>query len=620
LTVKLITFIGTNEYLPCRYQLGDRLSKPGRFIQTSLAEILMENPEEEREIIVFMTEEARKRNWFDRPKDDGKILEGLTTELNSLRQNSLYEKITLKEVRIPEGFSTEDIWVIFQKLQDTLEAEDEIILDITHSFRSIPLLVLLLVNYARLFKDFSVRGIYYGAFEQLGPVRKVEAEIPLDKRIANIVDLKEFFQLFNWSIAMDKFLDAGNTKQLHELASQELKPLRVNAGGRDPDITVFWRFIDILHRFSQEISTCRTKTLINTTSQKLASSFSQVKDRKLCYIEALIPMIEVVADKLKGIQDDNCFSRGHFLAEWCLNHGLIQQGWTIFQENLISLLCEGLGIENGKWMENRDSCRETVSSAASLICKKNWENAKCEDDKYAPIIRKYADMINKDARLKKAAKLLDVCRGYRNDLDHGEFKIHTHKTEAFIKQLGNMCLEYRALIEAKAWEARTDMASSIENVNFDGSDDNITRKTILLSPMGMSPGTLYTALNKVSPDCLLVVTSEEAAKKLPEVIEESSFAGSMGQILADDPFMCFYDEDVVVSRLMEMADKNTNIVVNITGGTTALQYLVRKAGDKLAKKNYSVKEVAAMDRRSAREQAEDPYVLGELVELKNKRG
>jgi len=37
--------------------------------------------------------------------------------------------------------------------------------------------------------------------------------------------------------------------------------------------------------------------------------------------------------------------------------------------------------------------------------------------------------------------------------------------------------------------------------------------------------------------------------------------------------------------------------------------------DRLEKRNYSVKKVFAVDRRNFKEQKENPYVVGEVVEL-----
>jgi hypothetical protein len=56
-------------------------------------------------------------------------------------------------------------------------------------------------------------------------------------------------------------------------------------------------------------------------------------------------------------------------------------------------------------------------------------------------------------------------------------------------------------------------------------------------------------------------------------------------------------------------------VINLTGGTTALQDCVRSVADILRTQHKKVREVAVVDRRSTDEQRRVPLVVGELVEV-----
>ena len=62
-------------------------------------------------------------------------------------------------------------------------------------------------------------------------------------------------------------------------------------------------------------------------------------------------------------------------------------------------------------------------------------------------------------------------------------------------------------------------------------------------------------------------------------------------------------------------DTLDEIILNLAGGTSFLQYVASNMADRLEKRNYSVKKVFAVDRRDFKEQKENPYVVGEVVEL-----
>ncbi|WP_425505358.1 CRISPR-associated DxTHG motif protein [Thermosulfurimonas marina] len=71
-----------------------------------------------------------------------------------------------------EGRSEEEIRDNFRKVIENLSEGEEVFFDITHSFRSLPMLNLVALSYARVLKGIRIRGIYYGAFEVLGSPKK----------------------------------------------------------------------------------------------------------------------------------------------------------------------------------------------------------------------------------------------------------------------------------------------------------------------------------------------------------------------------------------------------------------------------------------------------------------
>ncbi|GAV24259.1 hypothetical protein ciss_01920 [Carboxydothermus islandicus] len=62
---------------------------------------------------------------------------------------------------------------------------------------------------------------------------------------------------------------------------------------------------------------------------------------------------------------------------------------------------------------------------------------------------------------------------------------------------------------------------------------------ILISPLGMSSGLLFSALYHVKPDFLFCLTSEKGKERLPDIMEKADYLGGYLVFLVDDPFTAF---------------------------------------------------------------------------------
>ena len=95
-------------------------------------------------------------------------------------------------------------------MQMLLEENDEIILDITHAFRSIPLLIFIVAAYLRQVKNVKLKHIIYGAFE----ARDTETDQ------TPIFDLTPFVELLDWMNAVNIFQNSGDARPIARLNVQ----------------------------------------------------------------------------------------------------------------------------------------------------------------------------------------------------------------------------------------------------------------------------------------------------------------------------------------------------------------------------------------------------------------
>ncbi len=79
-------------------------------------------------------------------------------------------RASISNVDIPMGASEQEIWNIFNIVLDQIRENDFVVFDITHAFRSIPMLAIVILNYAKVIKNIRLTGIIR-AFEVLGPAR-----------------------------------------------------------------------------------------------------------------------------------------------------------------------------------------------------------------------------------------------------------------------------------------------------------------------------------------------------------------------------------------------------------------------------------------------------------------
>ena len=144
--------------------------------------------------------------------------------------------------------------------------------------------------------------------------------------------------------------------------------------------------------------------------------------------------------------------------------------------------------------------------------------------------------------------------------------------------------------------------------------------TVLFTPLGLAYGSLYSAILLTRPQRVVVVTSPQAILNLHSAVDAARFFHADFEIethLMQDALSGFVEGRALSRQIAHSAcnDDNGDNIVNLTGGTTALQDCVRSVADVLRARQIEVREVAVIDRRGADEQKRVPLAVGELVEV-----
>jgi CRISPR-associated Csx2 family protein len=414
-----LSFLGTNCYLDCIYHYNNRYMPLARFVQEATLELFCSEWQETDRIMIFTTALALKKNWLDGGQGDNR--KGLGRCIQDLNLRAKIERID-----IPDGHDERQIWQIFEAVLNRLSPGDEIVFDITHAFRSIPMLAVVVLNYAKVLKGIRLGGIYYGAFESLGPIQLVKKKAPEDRK-APILNLTAFDRLLDWSLAVDRFLGAGDAKGVSSLAADAVAPILKDTKGQDDAAAAIKGIANALNRYTTILSTCRGPEISRAVAY-LRQEFQ--KSRQVDLIKPLSSLFDHIEEQIRQF-NGHAVKDGIQAVRWCLEHNLIQQGFTILFETLISYYVDCIGEDHLD-----EEIRKTASSALQIFMKREHEDKLYGD---AASHRHIARMVIEQCqKTPEIATLVDRLRKVRNDINHAGYKKDALRGKDFAGKLEQM--------------------------------------------------------------------------------------------------------------------------------------------------------------------------------------
>lgn len=340
-----ISILGTGFYEKCAYtkeieeedgkEQKPFTSTPTRFILQASLELVGANGwTEEDRVIIFLTKKARELNWnkgiTERTpygKNTPVPYKGLETVLQEMGL-----KATIEDKDIKDGMNKEEIWEVFQTIYDTLEVGDELYLDLTHSFRFLPMLLLVLGNYAKFLKGITIKNIVYGNYE----ARNAQDEAP-------IISLLPLASLQDWTFAAANYLQNGRATQLQALVNKELSPILKKAMGADKDASALNQYFNALAELSGFVLNCRGKDI--RVGKKINTIHNAEKRIEKIIIPPMVPIFNKIHQPLLAFSPTDNILNGFYAAQWSLNKQLHQQAITLLQETVVSLLCKENGLD-----------------------------------------------------------------------------------------------------------------------------------------------------------------------------------------------------------------------------------------------------------------------------------
>lgn len=354
--MKAITFLGTTKYKETTYYFGNKVASPTNLFPKVLCEFFQ--PEK---ILVMVTKQA-KDMWFDE----------LQNQLKPLC-------LEPEPVVIPEGHEVKDLWEVFSELTNHLNEEDEVIFDITHSFRTLPLLSFLAASYLRVAKNVTIKGIYYGAWEARKPQPPPDnpsSSNPSDR--SPVFDLTPFIKLLDWTTATDQFIKTGEAESLSEL-------IRATDGTQETRLN---ELAFSINKIALGLNSLRPLSVM----EESARLSRKIKDAKLeieSGLPQLIPLLERIEkdySQFALLSPKTNEKRSNIrrltnqlrMVEWYEKRGRWVHALSLARESIVSLVCFLLN-KNALSENDRDKVGKLInkyySTESDIPYKAGWKTA-----------------------------------------------------------------------------------------------------------------------------------------------------------------------------------------------------------------------------------------------------
>lgn len=412
-----LSFLGTSDYLPVKYRLGNYTSNLTRFIQEALIDLHCAEWDENDCIYIFYTQLSEQLNWNDLVRDNNPSGSGLKSILDRKEI-----KATINGIRIDEGKDEHEIWNIFNSVFSILKENDEIYFDITHAFRSIPIFASVLLNYSQCVKKTSLKNIQYGAIETLGGIGHLINTNPED-RIAPIIDLTNIIRLQNLTQSAIGFFNYGTIADIGN---------ELNEGRNKEGIG------EILCSLKKATTELDEYIILNRIDKIIEGEFvSKLDEWKQSLIEddtinfAERDIILKLHDRLSAFKSN---SENNILeaVRWAYEFNMIPQLYTIGQEFIITLVCRRVSVYNPYPKDEANSDKK-FRVFISAIMGMNNEAVKSGDFKRD--LGEYLDAtksILSQRFIQEIRQPYSIIANNRNTLNHGkrtDYSLNTFKQQ-----------------------------------------------------------------------------------------------------------------------------------------------------------------------------------------------
>jgi len=396
---------GKYRYKPTVYRLNSQLSQQTEFVQVAEMEILKASSF--NKVIIVTTQKAHDTHY-----------DNLIGQLAAMGA----DKDNIIPLIIKEDMTAQGQWQWFEQIMNMIGVNDALTVDLTHGYRSIPIVFSTAINFLQKAYNISLKAVFYGAFER-------------DKDETPIIDMKEFYIINEWAESVSRLVEDADARKMAQVAqkSSSFQVAELNDEA-------------IIRSFEDLTETIRNVD-VNNVATKADHAIRLIKDKeKEASVTGRI-LLKLVLNKFASLACDEPLSmhydKPYFnlqleIIELLLEHKLFMQAYTVMREFIgsIGMICfNTIKVNNAKGRKKRGYAELFINMLQYDEVKWNFRGRENQIEKLMPFYQKLK-VIGVETILRKFGKnLVD----YRNGFDHA----WTSKKEAYtnIEHFGSECFK-----------------------------------------------------------------------------------------------------------------------------------------------------------------------------------
>jgi len=510
-------------------------------------------------VVALCTQEAREKSFCQLEQAVSKTCEVRCIDVRlSATQESVKEFLARAVDGVPDG-------------------DVDLVVDITHGFRHFSILTYVVALYLVALGKVRLEAVYYGILRQNQP------NTPF-------LDLRPLLELPRWIHAIDVFRDTGSAQPiakilqstrndnisrrlscaLSRISQAFLSGLPIELG-REARV-----FVDQLQRpLRQQLD--RTLPLGDELSSRLKKVLTEF---------ALEDLPSGAGWKRKVPISPNELQRQARIIDALFDGKHISTALGLLSEWTVSWVVWHLGRTN-EWLDYRDARWAAANVLGALAAaKRDPDLTRLLTDEQEKIAEYWQDLSN-------------LRNAYHHQGMRGQDLIGDETLESQIRKVRDI---WNKMLRTCTMDLSLDP----------GSDGG----TVLVTPLGMRPGVLFSALRACAagsgfPEKCFVICSEQTAKSAAGAAERAGFTGVIEKVLID-PFGGPAEINALIKKIRPEIFRAKQVLVNITGGTTLMGLAAEKIAAEALNLARPVRRFGLIDRRRSGEQEADPYQVGEL--------
>ncbi|MBW2153802.1 MAG: TIGR02221 family CRISPR-associated protein [Deltaproteobacteria bacterium] len=374
------------EYKQANYELDGKRAKPTEFVQVAEAEIL--GPDSFDRFLIVPTQKSYDYHFHN-----------LNAQLTDLGVTNIIPLI------VEEDMSAENQWKWFEQILEHIEPGAELTVDLTHGYRSLPIIISTAINFLQKARNIRLNAVYYGVYDK----QRVLGFTP-------IIDMKDFYIINEWAEAVSRLVEDADARKMADLAVQTPEFQAGELNNQEiidalDDLTNTVRNVDINN------VAIKANTAIRLV--KKAESHASTTGRILLNL-VLDKFTSVATDEpLSGFYDRRYFILQLEIIKLLLEHRLFMQAYTVMREFIgsIGLIgIEGAKIDTAKGRKRRYRFAEVFINMYQFD-RDRWNFSDQQQrsvDKLIPFYEKL-EKIGIGPMLRQYSKILTE---YRNGFDH----------------------------------------------------------------------------------------------------------------------------------------------------------------------------------------------------------